>query len=117
MAFVLMKKKSKAQYMRVFSCFPPFENLKIVISDFESSIIAAISEIFPDAIHHGCWFHFNSCIYKQIQALGYKELYSNDANIYMAFKRFMSIPFAPNDVFEYYTAAANALSKFINIKA
>ncbi|CAF1246362.1 unnamed protein product [Adineta ricciae] len=42
-----------------------------IITDLESGLIAAIAVESPQAVHQGCYFHFNSCIYRRIPKLRY----------------------------------------------
>lgn len=52
-------------------------SLNRIISDFESGLIAAIRNLFPQQ-HLGCFFHFAQAVYKNIQTLGYGARYKND---------------------------------------
>lgn len=56
-----MKRKTANSYKAVFQHLKTIlPNLQpsLVISDYERAIKLAVSEEFPLADHHGCWFHF-----------------------------------------------------------
>jgi hypothetical protein len=48
---------------------------KIIKADYEAEVLSAI--VFPDSVITGCNFHFNQCLWRQIQYIGlpveYKE--------------------------------------------
>jgi hypothetical protein len=65
LVFVLMSSKDRASYAKLFeilksratslhTVFKP----DIILSDFETGLIAAVRDEFPNANHHGCYFHF-----------------------------------------------------------
>ena len=45
--------------------------------DSEQAAILAVKLIFPNAIIRGCHFHFNKCIYTQLQDLGFQSALVN----------------------------------------
>ncbi|CAF0948561.1 unnamed protein product [Adineta ricciae] len=47
-----------------------------VVSDFEIGLILAVAAEFPQAIHQGCYFHYNQCINRRIQSLGLSTTYA-----------------------------------------
>lgn len=57
-----MCKKSAAAYIKGLEFFKtnvaPHIAPNIVMTDFESSLKIAIREIYPEAVHSGCFFHF-----------------------------------------------------------
>ena len=65
LVFVLLSDKLAATYHRLFSfvCEALFKlgtvfNPRTILSYFESGLIEAIQNQFPDAEHSGCHFHF-----------------------------------------------------------
>lgn len=39
----------------------------IIMSDFESGLIPAVQDEFPDAAHKGCFFHYTQSLYRFVQ--------------------------------------------------
>jgi hypothetical protein len=54
-----------------------FWSPKIIKFDFEAAVISALNKVFPYSVSTGCNFHFNQCLWRQIQNIGltveYKE--------------------------------------------
>ncbi|CAM4836094.1 unnamed protein product [Rotaria magnacalcarata] len=61
-----------------------------VMSDYEASIITAVANEFPQAIHSGCFFHFTQAIYRRIQSLGLITSYSQDSDIRICCRKLMT---------------------------
>ncbi|CAF3168823.1 unnamed protein product [Rotaria socialis] len=79
------QRKSTDIYLQLFSeleCHAERLNLKFeprhVMSDFEVSLIKAVKQKFPMAMHHGCYFHYCQSLYKQVQLLGLGTAYFED---------------------------------------
>ncbi|CAF4419126.1 unnamed protein product, partial [Rotaria magnacalcarata] len=62
-----------------------------VMSDYEASIITAVANEFPQAIHSGCFFHFTQAIYRRIQSLGLITSYSQDSDIRICCRKLMAL--------------------------
>ncbi|CAF2946742.1 unnamed protein product, partial [Rotaria sp. Silwood2] len=62
-----------------------------IMSDFEMSLIKAIKQKFPKAMHHGCFFHLCQSLYKEVQALDLAEAYLNDEDIRLACRSTMAL--------------------------
>lgn len=86
--YVLLPDKSQESYQRVFhmildrmivgNLYPGNFNLQVIISDFETGLIAAVRVIFPNVVHRGCYFHYSQAIYRKIAEDGYSIRYKND---------------------------------------
>jgi hypothetical protein len=54
-----------------------FWSPKIIKVDFEAAVVSATNKVFLDSVITGCNFHFNQCLWRQIQNSGltveYKE--------------------------------------------
>jgi hypothetical protein len=72
-------------------------NPTTIISDFESGLIPAISTNFPNALHHGCFFHHTSAIWKNIQRLGLQREYEEDPHVRRSACNMMALAFLPTD--------------------
>ncbi|CAF2869516.1 unnamed protein product [Rotaria sp. Silwood2] len=66
-----------------------------IMSDFETSLIPAVSAEFPESAHKGCHFHFNQCLYRRIQSLGLATAYSHDESVRSCCRKLMALPFLP----------------------
>ena len=67
----------------------------IITSDFESGLISAVRDEFPNARHQGCYFHFTQAIWRKVQKLGLSTLYIEDEDIRMPVRQLMAFGFAP----------------------
>ncbi|CAF2085196.1 unnamed protein product [Rotaria magnacalcarata] len=80
-----------------------------ITSDFEKSLIKA----FPQAKHHGCYFHFCQAVYRKIQNLGVATHYRDDDNIRDTCRQLMSLHLLPcrevEDGFEHLVSKAPSL--------
>ncbi|CAF1545808.1 unnamed protein product [Adineta ricciae] len=81
MVFYQIEKKST--YQQLFKELTSIAALKNklfqperVVSDFEIGLILAVAAEFPQAIHQGCYFHYNQCINRRIQSLGLSPTYA-----------------------------------------
>ncbi|CAF1465953.1 unnamed protein product [Rotaria sordida] len=79
-----------------------------IMSDFEMSLIKAIKQKFPKAMHHGCFFHLCQSLYKEVQALDLAEAYLNDEDIRLACRSTMALALMP---FEHIQKAFELLKK------
>ncbi|CAF1683618.1 unnamed protein product [Rotaria magnacalcarata] len=71
-----------------------------IISDFETSLIPAISAEFPQTLQKGCYFHHIQSIYRCIQNLGFATVYSEDEEIRTCCRKLMALAFLPLDEVE-----------------
>lgn len=70
LAYVLMQRKTRAAYERVFrslkmlalSVCPTGLTPAMIVTDFETGIIPAIAIEFPNSYHHGCYFHYTQAL-------------------------------------------------------
>ena len=53
----------------------------LFLSDFETGMIAAAQDEFPDGTHHGCYFHLTQVVWHKVQTLGLTVNYEGDATI------------------------------------
>ncbi|CAF3200624.1 unnamed protein product, partial [Rotaria sp. Silwood2] len=54
---------------------------KLIMSDFEPGLLAAVALEFITATHLSCYFHFTQAIYRAIQRVGLSTAYNNDDDI------------------------------------
>lgn len=49
----------KAMWEKIVSLAPGMQqNVKIIMADYEKAALSAMSQQFPTASIHGCWFHY-----------------------------------------------------------
>ncbi|XP_071653199.1 uncharacterized protein [Temnothorax longispinosus] len=97
--FVLCESRTKALYRaiweKIIELAPALQNnVKFIMGDYEKAAIATLSEFFPVAAIHGCWFHFNQSILRKWRQL--KLTNAPKTLISMA----MSVPLVPHIKFE-----------------
>ncbi|XP_071576836.1 uncharacterized protein [Temnothorax nylanderi] len=97
--FVLCESRTKALYRAIWEKLielaPALQNnVKFIMGDYEKAAIATLSEFFPVAAIHGCWFHFNQSILRKWRQLGLTN--APKTLISMA----MSVPLVPHIRFE-----------------
>ncbi|CAF2678261.1 unnamed protein product [Rotaria sp. Silwood2] len=66
-----------------------------IITDFESSLMPAISVEFSEIVHSDCYFHYNQSIYRRIQSLDLATAYSSDDEIRSCCRKLMSLAMMP----------------------
>ncbi|KYN02586.1 hypothetical protein ALC62_06586 [Cyphomyrmex costatus] len=75
MIFILCESRSSNMYRaiwkKIMELVPMLQqNLKFLMSDYEVAAMKVISEEFPKAEAHGCWFHYNQALLRHWQRLG-----------------------------------------------
>ena len=100
--YILLPNKQRVTYVRSLrhlkECILSFGNVslrKIVMTDFEVSLISVVKEVFPDAKHYGCFFHFKQCLYRKISNLGLKKKYDSDPEFQRKVKLLEALAFVP----------------------
>jgi len=66
-----------------------------IVSDFESSSIAAVKQQFPSARHVGCFFHFCQAVWRRIQELGLARRYKSNPDFQLHVKSHIALAFLP----------------------
>lgn len=111
LVYVLMSSKNQLCYEPLFEDLIEisdnygFElNPKCIITDFEKAAINAVSQIFPQCIQKGCFFHLGQNIWRKIQSCGLATQYGNDENFSFKLRIIPALAFLPpdeiNEVFE-----------------
>lgn len=100
--YCFMADKTQQMYTEVFNLLQQKalqQNLtfspRIVISDFESGLIPAVSACLQNARHQGCHFHFCQAIYRQVQSLGLTNAYMTDPTMRIQIRQLMALAFVP----------------------
>lgn len=101
-AYCFLPDKSKETYLRMFNllidksnllCKTPF-NPPAISCDFESGLISAIKQKFPNCEIRGCLFHLNQNVFRKIQSLGLLTFYNND-EFEKSIRRLNALPLLP----------------------
>lgn len=67
------------------------------MADFEAAMRKAITEFYPSAILHGCWFHFCAAIRKRALSLGFYALMKENSAAWTILKMLMCLLLLPAD--------------------
>ncbi|KAG0440788.1 hypothetical protein DMUE_1492 [Dictyocoela muelleri] len=105
MAYILLKNKTKEQYIKMFSLVKNILNqinLENIIVDYERSIHEALKDIFPNTIIHGCFFHWCQNIIKNLKLNGLYKTYKSDRKFKQYTRLILSLPFSPIEKVESY---------------
>ncbi|CAF2658677.1 unnamed protein product [Rotaria sp. Silwood2] len=73
---------------------------KLIMSDFEPSLLAVVALEFITATHLSCYFHFTQAIYRAIQRVGLSTTYNNDDDIKKFCRKLMALPLIPEAIIE-----------------
>jgi hypothetical protein len=103
--YVLLPGKSEAVYNEMFQMIfgilrrqnVVLQELRYVLSDFESGLISSVSSVFPDKIHLGCNFHFAQAVYRNMVSMGFQTLYGNNALFRSAIRHLLALGHVPTD--------------------
>ncbi|XP_020298210.1 uncharacterized protein LOC109862555 isoform X2 [Pseudomyrmex gracilis] len=92
--FILCETRTKFLYdaiwIKIKQLIPDLEkNIKFIMLDYERAAGISVSENFPSAAIHGCWFHFNQAIFRKWKCLNL--LHAPRDVLFMT----MTLPLAP----------------------
>jgi hypothetical protein len=74
-----------------------FWSPKIIKLDFEAAVISAINKVFPDSVITGCNFHFDQCLWRQIQNIGLTVEYKEDEQVRIICRMCAALAYLPID--------------------
>ncbi|KII61887.1 hypothetical protein RF11_14163 [Thelohanellus kitauei] len=96
--YVLMGKKTQADYERVFERVvelrPSLSPMSIMV-DFEKGCMNALLNAFPNSTVHGCLFHLGQSLWRRIQREGLTNSYRDDENVKLYSKMLIALSFIP----------------------
>ncbi|CAF1062080.1 unnamed protein product [Rotaria sordida] len=103
--FVLILNKKNSTYRQIFfelkqlalerqTSFSP----NLIVTDFESGVLPVVKIEFPASRHYECHFHYNQCIFRQIQHLGPQGEYSRNELIRVLCRKLMALALMPCDL-------------------
>ena len=98
----LLPSKTGATYKRMFSLI---KNVSVQLGhqfnpgtfciDYESAVITAIDELFPNSRVRGCLFHYSQALWRYVQTCGLVQRYRNDDNFNRLVRRAFALPLVP----------------------
>ena len=104
LVFALLSSKAFATYFELFNVIRyhvvrlgAVLNRSVIMSDFESGLIAVVRTQFPNSLHSGCHFHFTQAVWRKVQELGLSILYSSSehSEVTKFVQLCMALPFIP----------------------
>lgn len=92
-----MTHRKKALYKKVFKFLRDQFHFKPdkVMSDFESGMRNAITQIWINAHISGCFFHYKQALRRKFQSLGMKKIINSNRHAAITLKMIMSLPLLP----------------------
>ena len=63
----------------------PSSNPRYLLVDFEKAAINTFAEVWPRTYIKGCFFHLSQSVYRKVQDLGLKTIYSNNTEPALAY--------------------------------
>ncbi|XP_035663387.1 uncharacterized protein LOC118407075 [Branchiostoma floridae] len=99
LVFVLMSRREKGDYKKVFETvrdmLPRQPKVENFVMDFEDGMWGAVRSVFPTCTRKGCGFHLTQAIYKKIQRLGLQPVYYEKGGAYEFMRKLMVLHFLP----------------------
>jgi hypothetical protein len=77
-----------------------FWSPKIIKVDFEEAVISAINKVFPGSVITGCNFHFNQCLWRQVQTISLTVEYKEDEQVRIICRMCVVLAYLPIDKVE-----------------
>lgn len=68
-----------------------------VLTDYEIGAVAAIQEVFPQAVVQGCFYHLAQCVWRKVQDLGFAQAYRDDEDYSVNVRMIPGLAFVPED--------------------
>lgn len=102
LVFALLGDKLQSTYEKVFNVIKQQMGVldvilspEYIITDFESGILGAIKNSFPNSKHKGCLFHYNQALWRKVQEYGLVRSFRKSKKVKKFIKMFMALPFVP----------------------
>ena len=102
--FALQANKKTETYVKLFQVIlnevPAWRPEKVNV-DFETAVISALTEVFPNTKIQGCFFHFTQRLWRKVQEVGLTSLYKQEKEISDVIRMCAALAFLkPEDVEE-----------------
>ncbi|KAL5246448.1 hypothetical protein ACI65C_013856 [Semiaphis heraclei] len=97
--YVLMESKCRGSYDCVLAFVKnnliPNLTPSTIITDYEPALRDALVSQFPGAQAHGCWFHHNQAVWKNMRSRGYLQHVNTNQSALETLKLLFSLPLLP----------------------
>ena len=79
--FYRIRKEQHINLLTMLKNWCPLLSQKIIKLDFEAAVISVIHKLCADSVFTGCNFHFNQCMWRQIQIISLTVEYKEDKQV------------------------------------
>ncbi|GBM73699.1 hypothetical protein AVEN_177747-1 [Araneus ventricosus] len=94
--FALLPNKTQATYVKLFTILKEANwSPECLTMDFEVAAIMGAKIVFPALEIKGCNFHFNQCLWRQVQSIGLADAYKCNTEIRLSIR--MCAAFLPEE--------------------
>ena len=101
--FILMTCKREALYRSAFQGVTWYVTpscVETVMSDYETALMNAVGDTFPDARPAGCWFHYSQACFRRVQKLGLVTAFGTKPTFRAWCSKVFALPLLPADRIE-----------------
>lgn len=99
LVYVLTPSKRTSVYRKILKCLiektDGYLEPEVFVSDYESALIKAVQEVFPDVSMQGCHFHFSQCIVRAIGDVHQKSRYNTNEEYAHHVKMLIALAYVP----------------------
>lgn len=67
------------------------------MADFETGLRAAIKKCYPEALLHGCWYHYSAAIRRRLMTLDMHQIITDDSSGIEIYRMCLSLPLLPQE--------------------
>ena len=118
LVYGFLPKKTEAMYDVIFMHLKEKDlSPETITIDFEMAVINSITRYFPDALIHGCFFHFRQNLFRHIQECKLVKDYNNqeDSEVRVNLKKIAALAFLPiSDVVKGYKLLTKKLPSVLD---
>ena len=82
---------------RCLEKFHPNFEPKIIVTDFETSLLSCIQTYMSTVKHLCCYFQYTQCVYRKIQTLGLVCQYRTNPQLQRIVRTIFALPFLPSN--------------------
>ena len=99
LVFIIMSRRSKADYNDVFLTIKelvgPDRQLDSICLDYEAAVWRSLQEVFRGVDLFGCHYHFCHAVFRHVQSIGLSSSYMQHGPVRDLIKKVMALPFLP----------------------
>ena len=97
--YILLPGKSSSYYRKMWHIIQqlcPGYNPRYLLVDFEKAAINTFAEVWPRTYIKGCFFHLSQSVYRKVQDLGLKTIYSNNTEFSINVRMLPALAYRPS---------------------